>query len=167
MTCQVTPAQLPNVRACATWLEIYSSQYDLVNFFADPYAVKEIFEPESPEQAFPLERFLLVPLDTTTPHEIPFPYYKEHVDPTFDTTANPSDPSQKAPLVHFTSSFLERTREVMLMFGKDAMELHDIVAVWCAIDNPPPSDEELARAKSLPVLQSKWGAAHRKFQIER
>ena len=87
--------------------------------------------------------------------------------PTPPSAALDDDPSQKAPLVHFTSSFLERTREVMLMFGKDAMELHDIVAVWCAIENPPPSDEELARANSLPVLQSHWGAVHRKFQIER
>lgn len=129
--------------------------------------MKEVLEPESPEQVFPLERFLLVPLDVTTPHEISFPYYKEHVDPTFDTTANPSDPSQKAPLVHFTSSFLERTREVMLLFGKDAMELHDIVAVWVAIENPPLSDEGLALAKSAPVLQGKWSAVHKKFQVER
>ncbi|EKM54529.1 uncharacterized protein PHACADRAFT_210325 [Phanerochaete carnosa HHB-10118-sp] len=137
------------------------------NFFADPFAVKEIFEPVSPVQGFPLERFLLVPLDTTTPHEITFPYYKEHIDPTFENTTRPSDPSQKAPLLHFTSAFLERTREVMIMFGKDAMELHDIVAVWCAIENPPPSDEELAQAGPLPVLKGRWGAVRRKFQVER
>lgn len=129
--------------------------------------MKEVFEPQSPTQGFPLERFLLLPLDTTTPHEMPFPYYKEHIDPAFENTTRPSDPSQKAPLVHFTSAFLERTREVMLMFNNDAMELHDIVAVWCAVENPPPSDEELAQAGSLPVLKGKWGAAHRKFQVER
>lgn len=141
--------------------------YDLVNFFADPFAVKELLVPDFPSDGLPLERFLLLPLDTTTPHEVPFPYYKQHVDPAFENTTSPSKPTQKAPLVHFTSSFLERTREVMLLFGKDAMELHDIVAVWCAIENPPPTDEELSRARSVPVLQDKWAAVHRKFQVER
>ena len=129
--------------------------------------MKELLDPAPGTEPFPLERFLLVPLDTTTPHELPFPFYKDRIDPAFDTTANPSKPDGKSPLIHFTSSFLERTREVMILFGKDAMELHDIVAVWCAIENPPPSDEELAASKSLPILQSKWKAAHRRFQVER
>ena len=138
-----------------------------MNFFADPYAVKELLDPELGTEPFPLERFLLVPLDTTTPHEIPFPFYKDCIDPAFDTTAKPSDPKGKAPLVHFTSSFLERTREVMILFGKDAMELHDIVAVWCAIENPPPSDEEMANTASVPSLRNGWKAVHRRFQVER
>lgn len=140
---------------------------DAVNFFADPFAVKELLEPTSPSEGFPAERFLLLPLDTTTPHEIPFLHYKEHVDPDFDSTAHPSDPTKKTPLAHFTSAFLERTREVMQLFGKDAMELHDIVAVWCAIDNPPPSDEELVQAKFTPVLKKPWAGVHRTFQVER
>lgn len=66
--------------------------------------------------------------------------------------------------MHFTSSFLERTREVMVEFGKDAMELHDIVAVWCAIDNPPVADEVPG---APPALQHGWKAAQRRFDIER
>ncbi|KAG5730996.1 hypothetical protein E4T56_gene12947, partial [Termitomyces sp. T112] len=57
---------------------------------------------------------------------------------------------------HFTSSFLERTREIMVSFGKDAMELHDIVAVWCAIENPPGCS-----------LSRGWKTRSRIFDIER
>ena len=55
----------------------------------------------------------------------------------------------------------------MLLFGKDAMELHDIVAVWCAVENPPPSDAALAAAASAPVLTRGWNAVRRVFQVER
>lgn len=136
----------------------------VVNFFADPYAVKELLVPSDPGHGLPLERFLLLPLDITTPHELAFPHYKAAVDPAFASTAAPSRPEGKSPLVHFTSSFLERTREVMVEFGKDAMELHDIAAVWCAIENPPVKDEEEG---GLPALREGWKATKRKFDIER
>jgi hypothetical protein len=110
----------------------------------------------------PLDRFILLPLDITTPHELPFPFYKEKVDPAFDSTMAPSVSTSKAPLTHFTSSFLERTRELMLQFGKDAMELHDIVAVWCAIENPPVLQDACADTLALG-----WKATRRKFEIER
>ena len=122
--------------------------------------------PNDPNRGLPLERFLLLPLDVTTPHEIRFPYYKEMVDPAFDSTASPSQPEGKPPIVHFTSSFFERTREVMIEFGKDAMELHDITAVWCAIENPPVREEDLDPA-ALPLLQQGWKAMRRKFDVER
>ncbi|KAJ7497087.1 Inosine/uridine-preferring nucleoside hydrolase domain-containing protein [Mycena latifolia] len=134
------------------------------NFFADPFAVKQLLIQDA-ENAnptlLPLDRFIMLPLDITTPHEFPFPFYKEKVDPSFDTSATPSDSSSKSPLTHFTSSFLEQTRDVMLQFGKDAMELHDIVAVWCAIENPPVPDggEE--------TLALGWKARKRTFDIER
>ncbi|KAI0775682.1 nucleoside hydrolase [Trametes elegans] len=134
------------------------------NFFADPYAVKELLVPTDPGYGFPLERFILLPLDITTPHELSFPHYKAAVDPAFESTASPSQPEGKPPLVHFTSSFLERTREVMVEFGKDAMELHDIAAVWCAIENPPVTEEA---AGALPALRQGWKAARRRFDIER
>ncbi|KAI0630323.1 nucleoside hydrolase [Trametes polyzona] len=130
------------------------------NFFADPFAVKELLVPSDPGHAFPLERFVLLPLDITTPHELSFPHYKAAVDPAFESTASPSRPEGKAPLVHFTSSFLERTREIMVGFGKDAMELHDIAAVWCAIANPPVKDEDEG---ALPALSAGWKAAQRKL----
>ncbi|KAL0956158.1 hypothetical protein HGRIS_002319 [Hohenbuehelia grisea] len=130
------------------------------NFFADPYAVRELLHPSQPELGLPLERFLMLPLDITTPHELPFPVYKAQVDPTFENTSCPSLSKDKSPLTHFTSSFLERTREVMLEFGKDAMELHDIVAVWCAIENPPVAD-------AATPLNRGWKASRRTFEIER
>lgn len=135
-----------------------------VNFFADPYAVQQLLTPKDshPLPHLPLDRFFLLPLDITTPHELRFPYYKEAVDPTFHSTAAPSIQSAKSPLMHFTSSFLERTREVMLEFGKDAMELHDIVAVWCAIANPP-----MGKNTEDGILSPGWRMVKRKFEIER
>ena len=151
-----------------------------VNFFADPYAVKELLTPDDPDHGLPLDRFLLLPSDITTPHELSFPLYKAAVDPAFESTASPSKPEEKPPLVHFTSAFFERTREVMLEFGKDAMELHDIAAVWCALANPPIPGSASASvstaaspgaqgpsATALPVLQDGWKAALRKFAVER
>jgi hypothetical protein len=114
----------------------------------------------SAEGGLPLDRFLLLPLDITTPHELPFPTYKERVDPAFDSTAKPSDGSAKPPLPHFTSAFLERTREIMCSFGKDAMELHDPVAMWCAIENPP-------NPTSGGRLHTGWRSISRTFAIER
>lgn len=138
----------------------------IVNFFADPFAVKELLTPTEPGHGLPLDRFLLLPLDITTPHELSFPYYKKVVDGAFESTAAPSQPEGKPPLVHFTSSFLERTREVMVEFGKDAMELHDIAAVWCAIENPPVKAQD-QDPSALPALREGWTAARRKFEVER
>ncbi|KAG6812001.1 hypothetical protein H0H92_004966 [Tricholoma furcatifolium] len=121
-----------------------------------PFAVKELLKPQDPHLGLPLDRFVLLPLDITTPHELPFEDYIARIDPSFDSTLKPSVASDKAPLVHFTSAFLERTREVMLSFGKDAMELHDIVAVWCAIENPPGRE-----------LSPGWKVESRIFDVER
>ncbi|TFK25530.1 nucleoside hydrolase [Coprinopsis marcescibilis] len=132
------------------------------NFFADPFAVKELLAPLPGHQGFPLDRFLLLPLDITTPHEIPFPVYKAAVDPDFESAGNPSRfANGKSPLTHFTSAFLEKTRDVMLEYGNDAMELHDIAAVWCAIDSPPGS------ISSENSLSKGWKARQRIFDIER
>ncbi|KAI0683230.1 nucleoside hydrolase [Cytidiella melzeri] len=135
------------------------------NFFADPYAVHELLN--SPT-AIPLERFMLIPLDITTPHELPFPFYNQHIDPHFIDTRHPSIQTLKSPLVHFTSAFLERTREVMVSFGKDAMELHDIVVVWFATQNPPspPSESREKKGFTYP-LKENWNAVPRHFQVER
>lgn len=107
---------------------------------------------------FPLDRFLLLPLDITTAHELPFPTYKERVDPHFQTSG-----SSAAPVPHFTSSFLTHTREIMLRFGKDAMELHDIVAIWCAIAFPPFPDDSSMHETSV----TGWKAVRKTFDIER
>lgn len=131
------------------------------NFFADPYAVKELLISTPLHQGLPLNRFLMLPLDITTLHQLPFPEYKELIDPAFHNPSLPSSSHNKSPLVHFTSSFLEKTREIMLKYGCDAMELHDIVAVWCALENPPfPDDAPM-------VLAPNWQGCNRIFDIER
>lgn len=129
------------------------------NFFADPFAVKELLE----GGVFPLERFILLPLDITTPHELRFPLYIEHIDGAFKDTSAPSQAEGKSPLVHFTSAFLERAREVMVAFGKDAMELHDVCAVWYAVANPPLGE----RALLDPGHAEGWESHPRLFEIER
>ncbi|PPQ98441.1 hypothetical protein CVT24_004120 [Panaeolus cyanescens] len=131
------------------------------NFFADPFAVKQLLFPNKGEQGLPLDRFIMLPLDITTPHELPFPVYQARVDRAFHNTQTSSVALGKPPVTHFTSSFLERTREIMLQFGKDAMELHDIVAVWCATENPP-APEHGAR-----TLSPGWLLNYRIFQVER
>jgi hypothetical protein len=137
----------------------------LVNFFADPYAVKELLIPSHPDTGIPLDRFILAPLDLTTSHELPFSVYKEKVDLSLESPTAPSvGTSGKPHLTHFTSAFLERTRGIMLGFGKDVMELHDIVAVWCAIENPPVISEQ---GNGMPTLQKGWKVLKRVFDIER
>ncbi|KAH9948526.1 nucleoside hydrolase [Amylocystis lapponica] len=132
------------------------------NFFADPFAVRELLTPPAPAQGLPLSRSLLLPLDITTPHELPFPRYAALVDPAFASTAVPSRATGKSPLVHFTSGVLERTRELMCAFGNDALELHDPAAVWCALANPPVRDSEESEAP----LQAGWRAVRRQFEVE-
>ncbi|KAL4074162.1 Inosine/uridine-preferring nucleoside hydrolase domain-containing protein [Scleroderma yunnanense] len=134
------------------------------NIFADAHAAKRLLCPASPENGLPLERVMLLPLDITTLHELTFPFYVERVDPTFESTRKPSIESNKPPLVHFSSAFFERSREVMIEFGKDVLELHDIAAVWCALENPPDSaDKEVG----LPSTSPGWIVMRRKFDIER
>lgn len=91
--------------------------------------MKELLVDE--QSPIPKERFLILPLDITTPHELPFPVYTERVDTTFPGTTTTGNTSESVaathlrsnPIAHFTSAFLRRTRTVMREFGKDAMEL--------------------------------------------
>jgi len=153
----------PSVRCLPSRPGRLTADVFLVNFFADPHAVYDVLTPAIPDQGFPHERFILVPLDVTTSHEMPFPVYKAEVDPEFENTTSPSNPARKTPLVHFTSAFLERTREVMLSFGKDVMELHDPLAVWFAIENPPGKES----TGQSPVLSQGWRTTRRQFRVER
>jgi hypothetical protein len=134
-----------------------------VNVFADPCAAKELLVPTDLTSGLPLDRVIVAPLDITAIHELPFPYYVQKVDPAFTSTVQPSNADGKSPLVHFTSSIFERTREIMLEWGKDALELHDIVAIWCAIENPP----EINPVGGLPGMSTGWAIAERIFDIER
>src|SRR5882724_5772689 len=61
------------------------------------------------------------------------------------------------------SQGLYQTSQVMRRFGKDALELHDPLAVWCAICNPPVENE----SPGGPGLCDGWVAEKRRFQIER
>jgi hypothetical protein len=110
----------------------------------------------SPTTRLPLARVLLLPLDITSSHLLPFSSYTARVDPAF-AIDRPSVPAAKTPLTHFTSAFLRRTRGVMRAYGKDAMELHDIAAVWAAIAYPP----------GLEGSAKGWTARRRLFQMER
>ncbi|KAH9986999.1 nucleoside hydrolase [Russula compacta] len=124
------------------------------NFFADPYAVDEVLI--SPTTRLPLARFLLLPLDITSSHLLPFSSYIAHIDPAF-AEDRPSVAAGKAPLTHFTNAFLRRTRSVMRAYGQDGMALHDIVAVWAAIAHPP----------GLEGSAPGWTARRRLFLMER
>ncbi|ETW80919.1 hypothetical protein HETIRDRAFT_427781 [Heterobasidion irregulare TC 32-1] len=135
------------------------------NWFADPYAVAELLTPKptGPHSGLPLSRILILPLDITTLHELPFPLYISRVDPAFDPVKL-SVAADKDPMQHFTSAFLQRTREIMRGFGKDAMELHDVAAMWAAVLNPPvkdPADE----TEDLGLTPG-WTIAWRKFEME-
>ena len=125
-----------------------------VNFFADPFAVAEVLT--SSTTRIPPERVLLLPLDITSSHVLPFVTYSTHVDPTF-ATDTPSIQAGKRPLTHFSSAFLRRMRHVMRAHGLDGMELHDIAAVWAAIAHPP----------GLEGPAPGWTVRRRRFEMER
>jgi len=124
------------------------------NFFADPFAVAEVLTSETTR--LPLERVLLLPLDITCSHFLPFPTYATHVDPVF-ATDTPSVPEGKTPLTHFSSAFFRRMRHVMRAHGLDGIELHDIAAVWAAIAHPP----------GLEGAAPGWAVRRRRFEMER
>ncbi|GAA5840913.1 hypothetical protein JCM11251_007638 [Rhodosporidiobolus azoricus] len=97
------------------------------NVYADPFAAETVFKLAHPN-------LYLFPLDLTSYLTLPFSLYQDVVDPSFGTTKTPSRPEGKPPLTHFTSSFLEGTREIMASFGGDAMELHDPTVVYALVE---------------------------------
>ncbi|GAA5944601.1 hypothetical protein JCM1841_004026 [Sporobolomyces salmonicolor] len=97
------------------------------NYYADPFAAQTLF-------ALSLPELYIFPLDITTYLTLPFSRYASAVDPALADTESPSVADGKDPLVHFTSSFFERTKEVMRSFGADAMELHDPTVTYALLD---------------------------------
>lgn len=98
------------------------------NTYADPWAAQTVY-------GLSLPHLYILPLDITTPHTLPFALYTSLVDPHFADTSKPSQAAGKTPLVHFTSSFLEGTRETIRRFStSDRMEMHDPAVVWALID---------------------------------
>ncbi|GAA6006924.1 uncharacterized protein JCM10292_000361 [Rhodotorula paludigena] len=93
------------------------------NYYADPFAAQLLF-------ALSLPHLYIFPLDLTSYLALAFSDHQTFVDPTFSDTKSPSKPEGKSPLVHFTSSFLERTLEVMTSYGSDAMEQHDPTVIY-------------------------------------
>jgi inosine-uridine nucleoside N-ribohydrolase len=107
------------------------------NSFADPYAF-DMLRVAAKDGAF---SFVFAPLDVTAQHTVPF-----------------------ADLLHaggtaleaFTTAFLLRVRGLQQRFGlPDAMEMHDPVAVWYAVENAPRT------------VGAGWAVAGRAFGVER
>lgn len=123
------------------------------NCFADPYAAAEVLTAVK-EGLFPL---VMAPLDITTPHQIPF---TDLIHPSItgegEVTAEPT------PIEAFIGSMLVRVRGLQASFGlPDAMEMHDPVAVWYAIENAAlPAIGVDAPAEGFTLRQ-------RDFQVER
>lgn len=123
------------VISCSTSLFTCADNYHccIVNWFADPFAVHNLLiaaiseatltaeddgssgKREDITGLLPLEKFLMFPLDITKEHALPFDAYKKLVDPGFADA--PSQEKDKSWLVHFTSSYLERVKEVMAQYN--------------------------------------------------
>lgn len=135
------------------------------NYYADPYAAQSLF-------ALALPHLYMLPLDLTSYLVLPFSLYKSAVDPPFADTTSPSDGTAgKRPLVHFTSSFLERTREIMRSFGSEMMELHDPTVVYALIDwaqsrASERGSNELSSAGDRGALAPGWEWRHVDFEVE-
>jgi hypothetical protein len=131
------------------------------NCFADPYALAELIDnvkggtqpaahaPEAPRFPF---RFTFAPLDITTPHTVGF------TDLLYPGLVPGNDPAAYPPPTHlqaFTTAFLLRVRWLQEKFGHaDAMEMHDPLAVWYAIEHATgPNDQ--------------WTTTPRDFGVER
>lgn len=108
------------------------------NSFADPYAFDMILK-AAKDGAF---SFVFAPLDITSRHTIPF------TDLLHGECAT--------PLETFVTAFLLRVRGLQARFGlPDAMEMHDPVAIWYAIENAPRRSGE------------GWATRGREFGVER
>lgn len=120
------------------------------NCYADPYAAQEILDAVS-SNLFPLT---MCPLDITTPHTIPFSQL------IYDASNQINPPT---PLREFTSAMLVRVRGLMKAFGlPDGMEMHDPLAIWYAISNPPRRDLNGGSGR-----EGGWKTQKRVFKVER
>jgi inosine-uridine nucleoside N-ribohydrolase len=121
------------------------------NCFADPYAADQILA-ACKQGAFKL---IMAPLDITSPHTVPFDDLI--VTKPEDDVAKQDKNGVPGPLRVFISSFLHRVRGLQASFGApDAMEMHDPLAIWYAIDNA-----------DLPTGSNGWETEQRDFKIER
>jgi inosine-uridine nucleoside N-ribohydrolase len=95
----------------------------------------------------------MCPLDITTPHTIPF---SQLIHDAAISSCNPP-----GPLREFTGAMLIRVRELMKAFGlSDGMEMHDPLAIWYAVANPPRRDLEGDGVDG-------WKTQKRLFKVER
>jgi len=124
------------------------------NIFADPYAAQHVYD-EAERNSF---KFVLVPLDITSLHIIPFNRMIGTVNapPNSipDTTVS-IEASKDIP--NFLEALLGRPRKTLHDLGlPDAMEMHDPLAAWYAICAALPSNPGLG-----------WLVYKKKFAIER
>jgi hypothetical protein len=89
---------------------------------ADPFAAEEVLSSTSLISSDLLQQ---MPLDITERHQLPFDVYMKRVDPELGSGGK----GDKEPLIAFTSAFLEKTREIMLKFGMDWIQLHGALVV--------------------------------------
>ncbi|CAK9779658.1 nucleoside hydrolase [Cutaneotrichosporon oleaginosum] len=107
------------------------------NSFADPYAF-DMLRLAAKAGEF---SFVFAPLDITARHTVPFPDLLHEGG---------------TPLEAFTTAFLLRVRGLQKRFGlPDAMEMHDPVAVWYAVENAPGT------------TSAEWEVTGREFGVER
>ena len=116
------------------------------NCFADPYAAAQILDAVKAGEF----QCVMAPLDITTPHDVPFVdlIHPSIVRKAAQATASLQDTASPAkaqkiaheaapsPLEEFIGNMLLRVRGLQASFGlPDAMEMHDPVAVWYAVQN--------------------------------
>jgi hypothetical protein len=132
------------------------------NCFADPYAVQALIEGVK-AGAFP---FTFAPLDITSTHTIPF---TDLLYPSLIPGHSlPADYPAPTRLQAFTTAFLLRVRWLQERFGHpDAMEMHDPVAVWYAIEHAAHHDKHGKHGARLPTVVDGWSTKDRDFAVER
>lgn len=150
------------------------------NCFADPYAAAEILDAVK-AGAFPC---VMAPLDITTPHDVPFTdlIHPSIIRKAAESTSSPSDTASPAtadavadaaaptPLEGFIGNMLLRVRGLQASFGlPDAMEMHDPVAVWYAVQNAdlPAIGTAQAQGASTQSEENGFTLQQRDFKIER
>lgn len=161
-----SPVRVRNSVSATAQLTVTFVQVAEFNYYADPFAAQTIV-------SLALPNLYILPLDLTSYLTLPFSLYTSAVDPSFSSTRSPSNPTTKSPLTHFTSSFLERTVEIMRSFGGNAMELHDPTVVYCLIDwarNGRTRNEASERGFGVDGEEGEvapgWAWRHYDFEVE-
>ncbi|KAF9518893.1 hypothetical protein BS47DRAFT_1413108 [Hydnum rufescens UP504] len=147
------------------------------NFFADPYAAEEVLKAGSEGRV----NLVLVPLDITSRHTIPFSSLIRGPSLSISGTLAPEpNPTEMQPSIlrDFTDAILARPREVLASLGLtgDVFEMHDPVAAYFVIDHARSSSElglegtsggSNSDERPCWALRPGWETTIRRFVIER